>query len=47
MTYTADRLWSEVVYVAYHLHWPPGSILDLEHRARRRVLDELADLRHP
>lgn len=41
MTYTADRLWKEVVYVAYYLHWPIGDILDLEHPARGRVIGEI------
>ncbi|MEU7500966.1 DUF6760 family protein [Streptomyces sp. SID685] len=41
MTYTADRLWEEVVYVAYYLHWSSDSILDLEHPARQRVIDEI------
>ncbi|MEU9704468.1 DUF6760 family protein [Streptomyces sp. NPDC047981] len=41
MTYSADRLWEEVVYVAYYLHWPADSILDLEHPARQRVIEEI------
>lgn len=41
MTYTADRLWQEVVYVAYYLHWPLADILDLEHPDRVRVIDEI------
>ncbi|WP_308210312.1 DUF6760 family protein [Amycolatopsis iheyensis] len=44
MTYTADRLWKEVVYVAYYLHWPPGEILDLDHRARARVIGEIGGI---
>ncbi|MEU8825023.1 DUF6760 family protein [Streptomyces sp. NPDC048636] len=41
MTYAADRLWEEVVYVAYYLHWSADSVLDLEHPARRRVIEEI------
>ena len=41
LTYTADRLWEEVVYVAYYLHWPLESIVDLEHPARVRVINEI------
>ncbi|MEU0002516.1 DUF6760 family protein [Streptomyces microflavus] len=41
MTYTADRLWEEVVYVAYYLHWSADSVLDLEHPARQRVIEEI------
>jgi hypothetical protein len=29
------------VYVAYYLHWPFDVIADLEHRTRRRVIDEV------
>jgi hypothetical protein len=28
--------------VAYHLHWPLGEILDLEHADRRRFVEEIA-----
>ncbi|WP_346774350.1 DUF6760 family protein [Streptomyces sp. ADI96-02] len=41
MTYTADRLWEEVVYVAYYLHWSADSVLDLEHPSRLRVIEEI------
>jgi hypothetical protein len=41
VTYPADRLWREVVYVAYYLHWSLAEILDLEHPARTRVIDEI------
>ncbi|MEU6284003.1 DUF6760 family protein [Streptomyces sp. NPDC047028] len=41
MTYAADRLWEEAAYVAYYLHWPLNSILDLEHPVRERVIEEV------
>ncbi|WP_431774082.1 DUF6760 family protein [Streptomyces cucumeris] len=41
LTYAADRLWEEVVYVAYYLHWSADSVLDLEHPVRRRVIEEI------
>ena len=44
MTYAPDRLFEEVAYVAYYLHWPLDTILDLEHRDRRRFLDEAEGL---
>jgi hypothetical protein len=28
--------------VAYHLHWPLGEILELEHADRRRFVEEIA-----
>jgi hypothetical protein len=37
------QLIAETARLAYHLHWSLDTILDLEHRDRRRFLDE-ADL---
>ncbi len=39
-----DRLWEEIVYIAYHLHWSFDSILELDHHTRARVIQEIADL---
>ena len=44
MTYAPDRLMSEVAYVAYHVHWPLDSILDLEHADRHRFVEEIGRL---
>ena len=44
MTYAADRLFEEVAYVAYYLHWGLDSILDLEHPVRRRFIDEIGSI---
>ena len=44
MTYAADRLFEEVAYVAYYLHWPLDSILDLEHPSRRRFIEEIGSI---
>ncbi|MEU4191083.1 DUF6760 family protein [Kribbella sp. NPDC026611] len=41
-TYPAERLWDEVVYVAYYLHWSHAEILDLEHPDRARVISGIA-----
>ena len=41
MTYAPDRLFEEVAYVAYYLHWSFGEILDLEHPVRARLIDEI------
>ena len=41
-----EDLLGETARLAHHFHWPLDSILDLEHRDRRRFLeaaDELAD----
>ena len=42
-----ELLLSETARLAYHLHWPLDTILDLEHPDRRRFLaeaDTLADV---
>jgi hypothetical protein len=44
VTYAADRVWEEVAYVAYYLHWPLDSILDLEHPVRERVISEIGKI---
>lgn len=41
MTYAADRLYSEVAYVAYYFHWSLDDILDLEHPVRQRFAEEI------
>jgi hypothetical protein len=43
-TYTADRLWEEVSYVAYHFHWSMDEIMDLEHPTRLRFVNEIAKI---
>jgi len=35
-----DELLGEAARLAYHLHWPLDTILDLEHRDRRHFLTE-------
>lgn len=42
--YTVDRLWEEVVYVAYYLHWPLAEILSLEHPTRARVIEGIGGI---
>jgi hypothetical protein len=39
---TTDRLWEEIVYIAYYLHWSFDSILELDHQTRARVIQEIA-----
>jgi hypothetical protein len=41
VTYATDRVWEEVAYVAYYLHWDLDRILDLEHPVRTRVITEI------
>ncbi|MDP8969919.1 MAG: hypothetical protein M3N52_05395, partial [Actinomycetota bacterium] len=42
--YQLNDLWKELTYLAYHLHWPLDSLLDLEHSDRVRLLREVAQL---
>ena len=44
VTYAAERLYEEVAYVAYYLHWSRDEILDLEHPERQRFVAQIAAL---
>jgi hypothetical protein len=39
--YPLDRLYEEVAYLAFHLHWARDDILSLEHAERRRWVQEV------
>ncbi|MCR1782739.1 hypothetical protein KVF89_09360 [Nocardioides carbamazepini] len=38
LRYPTDALWQEIAYLAYHLHWSMGDLLDLEHMDRVRMV---------
>lgn len=40
--YPLAALYREVAFVAYHFHWPPESVLTLDHAERRRWVDEIS-----
>ncbi len=42
--YPETSLWSEIAYLAYHLHWSLGDLLDLEHPDRARLIELVADM---
>ena len=42
--YPTEEVWSEIAYLAYHLHWELDALLDLEHADRERMLAEVASL---
>lgn len=42
MGYPSDRLFEEVAYLAYHLHWSHDEILRMEHHDRQRWVAEVA-----
>ncbi|MFI5987767.1 DUF6760 family protein [Streptomyces sp. NPDC051555] len=42
MTFPQDRLWEEITYLAYYLHWSPDTLTGLEHSVRQRYVREVA-----
>ena len=40
--YPQDRLYQEMAFLAYYLHWSRGELLELEHRERRRWCREVS-----
>lgn len=42
--YPEHALWSEIAYLAYHLHWDLDRLLDLEHNDRARLIGLVADM---
>ncbi|WP_410586438.1 DUF6760 family protein [Amycolatopsis sp. lyj-23] len=41
LTYGVSRLWEEITYLAYYLHWPFGELAGLDHHSRTRVIAEV------
>ena len=42
--YPEQALWSEIAYLAYHLHWDLDDLLDLQHPDRTRLIRLVADM---
>lgn len=40
--YPLQTLYEEVAYVAYHFHWTPETVLNLEHGDRVRWVNEIS-----
>ena len=40
--YPSDKLFEEVAYLAYHLHWPYDQIMSMEHPERLQWVSEVA-----
>lgn len=40
--YPLRALYGEVAFIAYHFHWPPETVLNLEHAERRRWVEEIS-----
>jgi len=41
VSYPSSRLFEEVAYIGYYLHWPYDQIMQLEHRERQRWVAEI------
>ena len=39
-----ERLYEEMAYLAYHLHWPYDQLLNLEHPDRLRWMEEVSKI---
>lgn len=42
--YPLNRLYEEVAYVSYHLHWSYEQVMQLEHLERRQWVAEIAKI---
>lgn len=40
--YPLERIYEEVAFLAYHFHWDHQTLMDLEHRERKRWCDEVS-----
>lgn len=40
--YPLDRLFEEVAYISYYLHWPYEQVMWLDHRERQQWVAEIA-----
>ena len=41
-TYPTERLYEEMAFIAYHLHWPYRDIMNLEHPERIKWCKEIS-----
>ena len=42
MQYPQDRLYEEMSFLAYYLHWPMDDLMNMDHRERRRWCEEVS-----
>jgi len=42
VVYPLERLYEEMAYLAYHLHWAQNQLLDMEHSDRLRWVEEVS-----
>jgi hypothetical protein len=42
--YPLEQAYQEVAFIAYHFHWPHETIMNFEHRERRRWISEISEM---
>ncbi len=42
--YPLGALYEEVAFIAYHFHWSPEAIMELEHPDRRRWVEQISNI---
>jgi hypothetical protein len=44
--YPLNRIYEEVAFIAYHLHWPHDEIMTMEHKDRQKWCEEISKINH-
>ena len=44
--YPLEHLYREVAFITYHFHWSHDQVMALEHRDRRRWVEEISEINH-
>lgn len=44
MLYPSDRLYEEMAFLAYYLHWPYDQLMQMQHQERRRWCNEVSQI---
>ena len=42
--YPQDRLYQEMAFLGYYLHWSKGDLMELDHFERRRWCEEVSEI---
>jgi len=42
--YPQDRLYQEMAFLGYYLHWPKAELMELDHFERRRWCEEISEI---
>ncbi|XME04426.1 DUF6760 family protein [Lachnospiraceae bacterium C1.1] len=44
VSYPQDRLYKEMAFLAYYLHWSQDDLMNMDHRERRRWCSEISSI---